>query len=84
MTRHPTISFQKSNYEIDKVIDRTDREDSTDEDALGVPTFEEELEKLDMPDVSKDFLEYLLVADYKRRPTAAEALESTQFEALAG
>ena len=54
------------------------QEDSSEKLFIGVGTLRQELEKLSAPKVSPellDFIEYLLVLDYTKRPTAVEALQ---------
>jgi hypothetical protein len=55
---------------------------NTDARCFETLTFEEELVKLDVPVVVKDFLRSMLVVDYTKRPSAREVLDSEEYRRL--
>ncbi|KAF2490353.1 kinase-like protein [Lophium mytilinum] len=79
---HPTDPDYQGYFEIAELIQKSGCGDNTDPKCFEIGSFEEELGKLDISPPLADFLRYLLVVDYKRRPTASDALKSQQLQRL--
>jgi hypothetical protein len=83
VTIHPQPCYQ--NYLRNAtLLEQSGYGDNTDPKCFETLSFEEELTKLDGPPELLEFLRYMLIVDYKRRPTALDVLESQQFQLLGG
>ncbi|KAF2811180.1 kinase-like protein [Mytilinidion resinicola] len=79
---HPTDPNYQDYFEIAELLEKSGYGDSVEPRYIGIGSFEEELKKMDIPLAVSDFLRYLFVVDYTRRPTAVDALKSQQFQRL--
>jgi hypothetical protein len=84
VTPHPSIGGWQDIWRTAQMVEQSGCGDSTDEKCIETLSFEEELTKLDGPPELLELLRYMLVVDYKRRPTALDVLNSQQFQFLGG
>ncbi|RMZ72446.1 serine threonine kinase [Pyrenophora seminiperda CCB06] len=83
VTPHPTSHQYQAFLDIAEAIEASGRYGNTDEKCFETMSFEEELGKLSIPPSLAAFLRYLFVVDHTQRPTAAQALRSSEFQHLA-
>lgn len=69
-------------HDLAKVLAQAPNFERPGEMYLNTGTLEEELATADVSPELANFFRYLLVVDHEKRPTAAEALSSKEFEAL--
>lgn len=80
----PTINGDSlwGRYRMAKVLAQAPDPDKLGKWYIKSVPLEEELARMDIPPNLANFLRYLLVVDHEKRPSAAEALCSKEFEAL--
>ena len=82
VTAHPTNLDYRDYFKIAQLVERSGYGDSTEQKCFETLSFEEELERMDVPLALSDFFRYLLVVNHQQRPTAIEALRSKEFQRL--
>jgi hypothetical protein len=82
LTMHPADTDAQGYFRIAELMEKLGMRGNMDAKCFETLTFEEELVKLDVPVVVKDFLRSMLVVDYTKRPSARKVLDSEEYRRL--